>query len=126
MSDPISHPPDMNAFEAAVATVLAVTNDKILSALAATPDEDLLEMHLYLGPYIRELVGLGEAGAPGVAYFRGEGVTSTDGMSLLIISEVRDELRGDRVPHGSGEDAPRRPELSRFRGSNIESPTDDK
>lgn len=83
----------MNPLDAAVATVLAVTNHKMLSALATVSDEDFLEMHQYLGPYVRELIGLEDTSSPIVEHFNRDGITSPDGMSLLILLEARDELR---------------------------------
>ncbi len=87
----------MNSLDAAIATVLAVTNEKMLSVLATVSDDDFLEMHQYLGPYVRELIGLDDDGSPIVERFSQDGITSLDGMNLLVLMEVRDELRGNRA-----------------------------
>jgi hypothetical protein len=84
----------MNALDAAVATVLAATGPKIIASLATVSDEDLLEMHQYLGPYVQQLIGLADDSSPIAEYLRRDGINSPEGMSLVILSEVVAELRG--------------------------------
>jgi len=81
----------------AIATVLATSDEKMLSAIQSAGADDLLEMHVWLGGDIRNLLGLWDDGLPLPHYFREKGIDHPDDMSLEVLHAVRAELRGEEV-----------------------------